>query len=328
MAYIDILVPNLLDAVRRLYDSGDPTALRIARGLAYGERIDTIESSFEESVLSTFGISGEGRGPPTVAGLTASHDLELDYVPTEWLRADPVHLLADGNRLILFGPEMLGLEGSEADCLLELLNDGLAADGITFKRGISASRWYVSKSNTGAAWGHSPRVLSGQVLEPHTEGLGQSVELNRLMTSVQMLLHESPINVSRESRDKRSVNSVWFWGFGSLPLQTKGDLSIAIGSDDLVAAAAHFCGIEYLQEVPVKDFGLFERGGSLVFVDDSEFSQSELIRFEQEIFCPAKLSVREGRHKILRVVTRTRTFVLTRLRWWQFWRRLRLPKSI
>ena len=133
MAYIDILVPNLLDAVRRLYDSGDPTALRIARGLAYGERIDTIESSFEESVLSTFGISGEGQGPPTVAGLTASYDLEIDYVPTEWLRADPVHLLADGNRLIFFGPEMLDLEGIEADCLLELLRsneESVRRDGM------------------------------------------------------------------------------------------------------------------------------------------------------------------------------------------------------
>jgi len=321
-------VPNLLDAVGRFYDSGDVAALRIARELSCADCTDTIETSFEESVLSTFGIRGEGQIPPTLAGLTASLDLDLDHVPTEWLRADPVYLLADRNGLILFDSETVGLEENEADCLIELLNDGLAADGITLKRGISASRWYVSMSNVGTTWSHSPRALSGQAIEPHSGDLRQSVELKRLMTSVQMLLHQSPVNAYRESEEKRPVNSVWLWGFGTLPLQTDKELSMVIGSDDLVAAGARFCGIEYRREVPTKEFGFFEGGGSLAIVDDSEFPQSELARFEREIFCPAKLSLREGRYEVLRVITRDRTFVLTDLRRWQFWRRLRSPNSI
>ncbi len=328
MATIEILVPELLDAVRQVGRARDDAALRIARRLALADRIAIADSGYEAAVLSLFGLRDVGQDTPALAGVTAAFDFDLDAPPTDLLRADPVHLRADRSRVILFDAPIVGLDGDEADALLALLNESFMEDGITFKRGRSPLRWYVSVPNVAATSTRSPRALRGKAIEPFLDDVRRAGALNRLMTEVQMLLHEAPVNAARENAGKPPINSVWFWGAGAPPARASAPLAAVAGEDDLVAACARFCGVEH-HRVPGPNLAnLFGTGGSVAIVCELNADASILEHLEGDLFGPACAALRQGRFDTLRISTCDTAFVLTRHTRWQFWRRLRPLKSV
>ena len=323
MAYIEILAPDLLDAIRHAGRDSDETAIRIARRLKLADRVATDDVGFEAAVLSLFGMHDGGQSTPALAGVTAAFDFDLDGPPTDLLRADPVYLRADPNHLILFDADFIGVDEDEADALLGLLNQSFPNDGIVFKRGRSASRWYVSMPNIVATTTQSPRAMRGQAIEPHLEDLRRAGALNRLMTEIQMLLHEAPVNAARESAGKPPINSVWFWGSGAPPARSSSPLGAVVGEDDLVAACARFCGVAHADSAAT-----FDAGGSVAVIYEMDARAPGLEHFERHLLGPACAALHGGRFDTLRIATRETAFVLTRRARWQFWRRLRSLKSV
>ena len=328
MAYIEILAPNLLDAVRHAGTNSDATAFRIARRLSFADRIPQSDASFEGAVLSLFGLHEESHGAPALAGVTAAYDFDLDAAPADLLRADPVHLRADPSRLILFDAELVGLDDDEATGLIALLNQSFANEGITFKRGRSPVRWYVSVPNVEATTTRSPRSLRGQAIEPYLNDLRQTAQLNRMVTEAQMLLHEAPVNALRESAGKAPINSVWFWGLGAPPVRPAAPLGTVIGDDDLIAACARYCGVRHHREIQGVSAGTFETPGSFAIVYELDPLAQGLEHFERAVLGPACAALHRGRFDELRLRTRDTAFALTRHAHWQFWRRLRPLKSV
>lgn len=323
MAYIEILAPDLLDAIRHASSTSDETALRIARRLTFADRISTADVGFEAAVLSLFGMHDDSQSTPALAGLTAAFDFDLDDTPTDLLRADPVHLRADPNHLILFDADIIGIDEDEADALLDLLNQSFPNDGIVFKRGRSASRWYVSMPDIAATTTQSPRAMRGQAIEPHLEELRRAGALNRLMTEIQMLLFEAPVNAARESAGKPPINSVWLWGSGAPPARSSSPLGAVVGEDDLVAACARFCGVTH-----AKSAAAFDAGGSVAILYEMDARAPGLEHFERHLLEPACAALHEGRFERFRISMRETAFELTRRARWQFWRRLRPLNSV
>ena len=328
MAYIEILAPNLLDAVRHAGSNRDTIALRIAGRLSLADCIARPDAGFDAAVLSLFGLNEGSHGAPALAGVTAAYDFDLDAAPADLLRADPVHLRADPNHLILFDAELVGLDDDEATGLIALLNQSFANEGITFKRGRSPARWYVSVPNIKATTTRSPRSLRGQAIEPYLNDLRQTGQLNRIVTETQMLLHEAPVNAVRESAGKAPINSVWFWGLGALPVRPAAPLGTVIGDEDLVAACARYCGVRHHREVQGVSAGTFETPGSFAIVYELEPLAQGLEHFERNVWVPACAALHQGRFDELRLSTRDTAFALTRRQRWQFWRRLRPLKSV
>ena len=326
MAFIEILAPKLLDAVRRTAAFGDTSALDMARILLPADRIAGDGLDFEEAVLALFGMSDDAGYAPALAGVTAAYDFELDQVPVDLLRADPVFLRPDPSRLILFDAETIGLDGAEADTLIALLNRSFESDGLRFRRGRSATRWYVNASDVTETRTRSPRSLRGQAIEPQLNDVRRIGRFNRVMTEAQMVLYEADVNAAREAAGKQPINSLWFWGLGKPPVRTAPRARLVVG-DELVAACARYCGVEYHLNLDLAGAAEFD-GGGLTIVCELDTETSTLDAFLREAFQPALTALAAHRVDAIRIRTQSDTFLLTRRTPWWVWRRFRSLDSI
>jgi hypothetical protein len=88
---------------------------------------------------------------------------------------------------------------------------------------------------------HSERVLDVQTATPESAAanpLEQAMPqgrdapaLRRLMTELQMLLHEHPVNVARSRRGVPEINAAWFHGAGEIRERGRYALPQAFGED-------------------------------------------------------------------------------------------------
>ncbi len=194
--------------------------------LSKGDR-DALAGGFSDTLCAHFGVDG-GLAPLSALG---------DGVAVEggwWLRADPVHFVADRDQLFLSASDALGLSQVEADSLVAELNRTYADDGWHF---IAATpqRWYL----------RLPEAVAIQTV-PTVEAMGRRVgevlpqgddamAWQRVMTEVQMLLHSSSVNLQRSAEGALAVNGIWFWGGGELPSSIKAPEFDSVQTDHPVA---------------------------------------------------------------------------------------------
>lgn len=170
---------------------------------------------FETMIFELFGIDVDAEHDLPVAPVTRALDLGV-IDKGWWLRADPVHLRADRDRLILADNKVLGVTQDEADGLVSEIMEVYAEDGWVLKAG-RPDRWYlkptdVPKLNTIPL----PAVIGRDI--NHCLPRGEDYQIwHTILNEVQILLHTAKTNVERERRGALSVNSVWFWGGGRLP---------------------------------------------------------------------------------------------------------------
>ena len=222
-----LLVPGLLGPAAA--GSGDPEAVQ---ALVAGLDLDGLDrllaraghsvekpadQSLEALAFRSFGHAAPPAGTDwPVAALTALVDLETDQGCGFRLRADPVHLRADIDDLVLFDASDIDLSPDEAVALARTVNDALGPHGPRIDA-AHPHRWYVAP-DAPARIATTPlsRAAGARVSEALPRG-PDAARWHRWMNEVQMALHECPVNVERERRGAAPVNSVWVWGAGSLP---------------------------------------------------------------------------------------------------------------
>ncbi len=145
------------------------------------------------------------------------------------LCADPVCLHSHSDRVNLH-PEPLLLSAADSSALLHTLNTHLAEDGWQLiAPSSSPSHWYLR-----ALEGSHPQAALPQTRPPSEIGMdnifsylpqANAVDQRngsagrywpRLMSELQMLLHNHPVNQQRERAGQLPVNAVWLWGEGEL----------------------------------------------------------------------------------------------------------------
>ncbi len=152
----------------------------------------------EPSAAAPYSLLGDGGDPGTA----------------RWLRADPVHLRADRDALVLADASVFSLTADEAASLAESLSAHFGP-ALQFQA-ATPERWYARmEAPSGLRW--TPLALArGKPLRaqlPQGEG---AMRWNALVNELQMLLHAHPVNAAREARGELPVNSVWLWGEGAL----------------------------------------------------------------------------------------------------------------
>ena len=213
---VQLLAPGLLGPWPQAVDPGFPLpktpALR--RLLAVADR-GLARPDPDAALFELFGVPWDpAAGPPVAAvGLLGEGGEPEDGW---WLRADPVHLVPDLQRLRLAEPTRLALLLGEAQLLAQAANQVLAAHGLALTV-VAAERWYLRL-------GDDP----GLCTRPWAPAVGESAEAllptgagapqwRRMLTEVQMALHTATANVQREARGLPPVNAIWVWGGGRLP---------------------------------------------------------------------------------------------------------------
>lgn len=163
-----------------------------------------------------------------------SYQVDTGAVPNGIvLRADPVHLRADQDRLVLFGADQLDIHIEEAQALADAFNQLYTADVMQLEV-PTPTRWYLRLTEAPALH-HTP--LS-QVLGRDIDTLlptGPAAQpWRRFSNEVQMLFHDHPVNHQRETQRQPFINSLWLWG-GGKPIPTTAQIWQRLWSADVVS---------------------------------------------------------------------------------------------
>jgi hypothetical protein len=183
------------------------------RGLLHALQLD--EGACPSAALSAVG-----------AGITATDDSR------DWLHAEPIHL-AVGMKEVTLVPLTFtaSLTKEERDALSTRLQEHITNEGFEL-RPTASSEWLVGSTrpfNVQSVCTEYAMRSEWNAVLPKGEGSGH---IRRLMTELQMLLHDHPINEARALRNVPSVNALWLWGSGVAAAARKAGKSHACFGDN------------------------------------------------------------------------------------------------
>jgi len=174
-----------------------------------------------------------------IAAIAASVD-GLDGGDAYWLRADPVHLVLQRDSFSLSEPAPLQVKHDQAKLIVNSLNQHFSQDGMTFNIGNSGA-WYLRLTQQPQIQTTLPNVAIGRsIYQFMPQGVAAAAWVSYL-NEAQMLLHEHPVNVARESAGEVAINSIWLSGGGVMP-QALSPVQAGIDLDgiDLIVASSPF----------------------------------------------------------------------------------------
>lgn len=209
--------------------------------LSKGQR-EQLPTDFSTDLFDLFQLKVEAACDRPAASLGALGE-GLNASNGWWLRADPVHMVADRDQLYLSASNTLGVSRGEAEELVAELNRLYADDG-----------WQFTAATSGRCYLRLPQPLAMRTI-PTAEAMGRRVGevlprgddallWQRAMTEMQMLLHASPVNTRRTQQGLLAVNGLWFWGGGALPAAGESGWDRVVADDPLARGLARLHGIE------------------------------------------------------------------------------------
>ncbi|MEZ5671536.1 MAG: hypothetical protein R3E08_03810 [Thiotrichaceae bacterium] len=210
-AHLHLVIPNLFHYLSEIDEQLQLPFLN--KLLVQSTQQPWQHPEFHSTLFALFGLPMEKNLP--VAAVSRLIDMN-DVTDQIWLRADPVHLHADRDQVLLFDHSMFQITQGETDRLITELNNFFINDALFFTA-PTPQRWYVQL----------PRIPE-LIIPPLTDLVGRDIHKympsgrdkmtwRQRLNEIQMLLYQSQVNIEREQRGQLSINSVWFWGMGRLP---------------------------------------------------------------------------------------------------------------
>jgi hypothetical protein len=240
---LTLVCPGLLGPVP-VNPQSTPKTPTIDRLLARADRIVTGCSDPETTVLERFGV----RPAPERDAPTASISLlgeSLGETPEGyWLHADPVHLRADRDRLLVFAGARIAPSRAEADDLVTLFNSHFGADGLTLTA-PRPDRWYLrSEREMDLRTEPLDRIIGGPIPDDSPRG-GDARRWIGFLNEVQMLFFGSEVNRLREQARRPAISGIWTWGGGVLPTPSGEAPDAVFGDDSLTLGLARWAGVPH-----------------------------------------------------------------------------------
>lgn len=329
-ASVHLIVPDLL--LPTVWESATQLHLPALEKILARADSETLPPRTVESLLcSMFGVAGTAIAPIL---------LEADGVaPGEayWLRADPVHMQIERDRLILH--PVSELQTAEAAQLCASLNAHFLAAGLNLVA-PHPDRWYLRLDQAPEMVTHDlPAVIGRDVRDSLPYGK-DALYWHGVLNEMQMLLYDHAVNQAREMRGEWPVNSVWLWGGGHAQHELLRPVQQVMTDDPLAAALAAAAGVAHASLPERLELARYD--GVLLVVwegmrqairrGDVAGWRAALERFERSCLQPALQALMRGRtDRITLDVLQPgymRRHVLTRSRAWRFWRRAKLHSLV
>jgi hypothetical protein len=284
--HVELVVPALFRA------QAEAPALELT--LARGRRSESAAMTLEDWYAEAFGLEG-----PLPAGALTAHAFGAG--PGDWLRADPVHLRADRDRLLLIPSAGFGISADEARALCAEL-DRLFGAQFTLHP-FSPEHWGLRAAAPMALATRPPLELAGRDVDAQLP----DKRFHALLNEIQMALYQHAVNTAREARGAPVVNSVWLWGAGPLPGTVRGPWQSVNADDPAALGLAKLAGMRHRAPGPGAG-GWLERapedGRHLFVLDtlrgaaalgDADALVQRLQRLEADWFAPLLAALRAGR---------------------------------
>ena len=181
-------------------------------------RADLVQVDRPAELLT--GVLGVLGTPCPVDGLAALRIWgQTGDRPTAWIAAaDPVYLEPRLNHLCLHELQREGVPPSDMRPLIDHLQRELAGEGdIGFVR-LGSCAYVTSQQPLATAELSAHAVDQRQPNDYMPTGEGTD-SYRRLLSEIEMALHEHDVNVERQSKGLQPVNGLWIWGGGCAPEQ-------------------------------------------------------------------------------------------------------------
>lgn len=231
MRSVTLYVPGLFGPDIAIHPDDLPSMPALDWFLTKGLHQKIQSDSASYTLCELFGLSSEQGDYPVAAISRLSDD---DQHPEGlWLRADPVHVSADRDGLILFDSNRFSLSQHDALVLAASINLLLEPYGMTLEVPVP-TRWYLRVHEEYKLKTMPIDSVIGKDILPFMPTGDDRINFIQLMNDIQMTLHDSDINKKREQDKELPINSVWFWGYGELPEIIKRHWSF-VASDEMLA---------------------------------------------------------------------------------------------
>jgi hypothetical protein len=216
--HLHLLIPGLLEQATAGESGGSGTETRtpaLDTLLSRATRRTTTAGSMEAVIFSLFDIDIPVGADIPVAAVTRVLDLGV-IDKGWWLRADPVHLHPERDRLILNDSRILDITQDEADRLVTEIMEVYGPDGWRLKA-PRPDRWYLKPRRAARITTTPLAEVVGRDIHPCLPQGKDGMAWHAALNEIQILLHTANVNAEREQIGKLPINSLWFWGGGKLP---------------------------------------------------------------------------------------------------------------
>jgi hypothetical protein len=227
-----LLLPGLCgpDSDPPVSDYLVPRPAALDRLLSRSTAANTGNHGLDASLCRWFGVNVTAPQTPPVAPLT--YCVDTGQAATGYiLRADPVHLRADQSVLRLFDASTFSVTQREADELTATFNTFYAGQRLQLLAPCP-QRWYLQLERAPRITTTELARVAGQDIDNCLPQGADTAHWHRLLNEVQMLFHEHAVNLQRQQQGEPPINSLWFWGGGTLPA-TAQDTVTVIATDQV-----------------------------------------------------------------------------------------------
>lgn len=330
-ANVTLLMPGLLESFPGLDQGLFPELPALAKLLGRGTGGVTSKDNFETVACRLFNILPDENAELPVAQLTWLSDFG-NLSGTNLLRADPVHLHADKTALRLFPADQLALSAAETKQLIDSLNEQYCNEGLEFIVAASGC-WYLRFDRPAALTTRPLTEVAGKDIRHYLPSGCDSGYWNSLFNEIQMLLHAHVVNQHRRDRQQAAINSLWFWGGASLPVDASPVEYTVIGQDSLTAGLARFSGLIFEQSgsdyLAISSVLESHKNSLVVNTElladvacaDFESWRQKLLQLEQVLFIPLLSALKKGRLTSVRLLPcNGREYQIKRSQLFRFWK--------
>ena len=261
MSVLTLLLPELARV-----EHVPPLSLWLSRG----DRLPDAKPGRDSALRECFEFTGTLL---PMAALTRSLDAD-DASAALWVRADPAYAMVDAATARLIDCGDLGLTQTESDELAGALRPLFGDAGFPLEA-VRSDRWYLRcPLDARVPVFADPRLARGDDLMRHLPRGDNERRWRSLFNEAQVILHNHPLNVRRAQSGKMPVNSLWFWGAGTLPDWVRTRFAQVVSADPVVVALAR------LAKVPgVDPSARVAESGANVLLDVAEVPQIDVRRF-------------------------------------------------
>ena len=216
--HLTLLIPGLLGPSRAALQGISSTGVSVPALetlLARSNRLNDVRVDLETLTFEAFSLRVDENQDLPVAAVTRVLDLGV-VDKGWWLRADPVYLRPDRDRLLLADNTVLELTQVEAEQLVAEVMEVYANDGWILKP-ARPDRWYIQPPAVPEIITAPLPAVVGRNVHDYLPKGKDSKAWCTILNEIQILLHTARTNSQRESRGALPINSLWFWGGGRLP---------------------------------------------------------------------------------------------------------------
>ena len=208
---LTLVVPGLLDWPSSALAGVEKQAPALARLIAGGGAPTIEQDGLVATACRVCGIEKQQDWP--VAPWLV-HAAGVDPGAAYWLCAEPARFIVAQSDVRL-GGVISDLEAADAEVLVATLNAHFAGDHIRFVA-PTPSHWFACAEHAPRIITRPPQAALGAPMLAYLAAGPDAARWRRWQNELQMLLFEHAVNRRREAGGRTPVDSVWFWGGGTL----------------------------------------------------------------------------------------------------------------